>query len=644
MPLGQLLMGTRLYFAPEAAFPLENRIWPTAATEYGNLTPDRAFVTTTGKLIPYVWGRGGEVSYSLATVAVTSIQYARWNRFISMPFASNYSLAFGTNPDEYTIACADSETNLNVNGAVHSACIYVWRPSTSSRVGAYLASFTNNAVYNAPREPTAASTLQTSIRSSYFEGNAGSLSILAGDVLVVEPFSSIQQGMGTAYSHTFAFGGTIAITAENVANTSPAAYIEFRDTLPLTLPPSMMGGVVFGSVTGTYIVPFTFLNVSMVAEPSVTGVLTDGLLAEWRGSASPTITASLTTSIRMVSALQSVAQTIGWLPQVHDLSVALSAETVMTSVLPMTSPNPDLVLLYSGGVQVYAPNLSIGGARGAPYRDQVATLASPISGIDVIFASGFSVSTAQFSFDAPTGFVTMVVAGVITFSKKLENMEVLTLGSNEAGYLILNVFYDSLSISSVSTSLSIASPYGTLFPDPDAATLAAGKTEYRCLYLMNVGSGTATSVSVELSGVDVEAVSMGTEYFVPVTSKLTGDYDLYLPTSTNSAPTKKPSFSYDTTTVVGMVSTSTGSPFIFVPPAGGGQSSDGVSVDLPLTLVDSTDSSGLLASVKFDTKVSWTTIASGKAVTFWVKKVQSANPPLPTYENLRFLITATLGD
>lgn len=641
-------MPQRFYFAPSDAAPLGPGTHPSNATEYvthGSGAATTVFVPDSlgsGSMLPDFWDSSGPVQYTQATLAVTTQQRMRMGRFYTPPLTAGITISTNEASTKVRLdwGYAFLETNLNVNLRAWAPVIYAWRPST----GAVVAVLQNYLGDGAGPEPTVRNELQTSRGWVNFMNNNvnTSATLLAGDIIVVEPYLVFEQAMAAAYSVDFVLGGGTVITADNVVVVTPAAYIEFGTNLPIGNPLSYAYPKIYGTSKTEYIAPFTFLEATLRGLSVISSAMSDGLLLQVHMVSAATITSSLTTQILMTSSLQSIAKTEGWLPQTHS-ELTSFMQSVAYSVLlsGVSSPLPALRFAYSGGPLATNPSQSLGGKIAeVAYRDQLASWGSAIQGIAIAMASGFVPGTYTVTYVSSTKELT-IHTPPYSFSRFLTGEVAMSLGANETGYLLLNIDYGLLATADATTFVSVVDINNTLFPDPDRPTLLAGKTEYRCLYIRNGATGDATNVTLRVSGA-VEGVTLGTEY---VNSFVVGDTtsasSLLRRARSTTAGGRAANVSLVAAAQQGLQGQSGGAPFVFIS-SSLGQASDGVSVDLPLTILDVTDSTGVLAGISFSDTLSWPVVKAGKSVTFWVKKVQPPSPALPTFENLRFALTATI--
>ena len=240
-------------------------------------------------------------SIDCATNASTSAQVSYFTRFVTRTF-SNTSISANT----WNYHFAVEEDNVNANfpcsgsGKSITICVYVWNPTTQTKVGNVLDGSTNTDY----TEPSSSAT-ETAM-SGTFAGAAVN-SIPSGCVLVYEAVFQITQNNATARTITFYYDGN---TEDSTS--SNAAYIETPQTI-------------------------TFQNNAVKA---ITSTVTIGAVAPTRKKAAikavpaQTVTSSTTSLTRLATKKRTIsteAVTISSTPvQIlsHHKNVAPPAETV----------------------------------------------------------------------------------------------------------------------------------------------------------------------------------------------------------------------------------------------------------------------------------------------------------------------------
>lgn len=212
-------MPTKLYFHNAATtvtgtLPTTEQATATAAWTTTGATTLRSMNTTIGS-----------AQASLAGTAVAGDGTARdgwYGYFCSDTLLTAQTVGGGT----IIFNCADSITNGDPNVRPNSLNIYVWRPSTGTKVGTVRDS-TGTSLGGT--EPSATNSEQvthiTGITSS-------AVSAAAGDVIIVEVWTRYTPtGMFQTSTCTLFYDGTTETTTENTVVTSQASYIQFTENL-----------------------------------------------------------------------------------------------------------------------------------------------------------------------------------------------------------------------------------------------------------------------------------------------------------------------------------------------------------------------------------------------------------------------------
>ncbi len=624
-------MPTTLWFAQDTAFPKGTGTYPTLATEYASLAPTIA-VTTEGRMLPYTWRAAFNLTRS--SLNNTAAQRCRFGRFFSAPFATNYTWVNPVNSGgAIKYFFSDYESNLSANHAVQQCCIYVWRPSTGSIVG-FLATVANTTA--GAKEPTAINVAQNTLGE--FFTTAGSLAILAGDILVFEPTGTFTQAAATAYTIRFYAGGTTAITTENTATTTPASRVVFPYDLPLLYPPNTAVGTLDNKFFAGTLPPLLDSNLSGDAQ-IITSALSDGSRLRAQMKAKSSFSGTMNTRVLLSSSVQSIATLTTALQQAHFLNSQITGKSEALGQYDAPAVGDLLTLYYSGVGTSGNPTVSTGGVRGAPYVDQQVVFDAPIPGLQFIQASKIASGPINLTIDAFAQTISWTIHPLLIKTAFYgANVDTLFLGDLSNGFLAFRVT-DRNAIPSLTLTANAVNLENSLFTNPDLATLAAGQTVFRCMYLMNYSTQEVLNPVLTLDHSSIETITIGTEYVsnldlsqyerkldinrrgTDITGR--GDHILVAPilqTSLNVSPL--------------------GNPTMFSS-IGRAQETDGVAVQLPFTLADQIDSTNLLTDVNFGPSISWPRIAAGKGVSFWVRKVQppGVTPPIP--QRLGFRVTGT---
>jgi hypothetical protein len=162
-----------------------------------------------------------QTSVVLTTNASTSAQSGLIGRWISPPLAAGNILVSSATSPIRRISGSHSNSNSNL---LFTQDIYVWRPSSGTRVGElYLQGSANSGV------SSVTSTSETDYSLTLTLGSGFGQAVLDNDVLVLEIWrSSNAQSMATAYSNTVFYDGATEGSASDAAS-----YLLFVQGIPL---------------------------------------------------------------------------------------------------------------------------------------------------------------------------------------------------------------------------------------------------------------------------------------------------------------------------------------------------------------------------------------------------------------------------
>lgn len=210
-------MPTRLYFHA-ASNPLVGT-FPT--TEQSATTANNTAVgANTLRTMNTVLGTA-QTSLASTSTGVTTAQSTFFGFFCSPPLAGAQTVGGGT----MILNAAETESNLAANFWINALNIYVWRPSTGTRVGVIRDAAATSL---GGTEPTAINSIQV----SHVTGITSSpVSALDGDVIICEVWGRYTQGATMTYTVTFYYDGTTVNTTENAVVTSHASFIELTENL-----------------------------------------------------------------------------------------------------------------------------------------------------------------------------------------------------------------------------------------------------------------------------------------------------------------------------------------------------------------------------------------------------------------------------
>lgn len=189
-----------------------------AATPNTRVNVLRAMTSTVGT---------AQVALAQTAPSLASAILTFWGAWASPPLTAAATVGGGS----MVLNFAGLEINATSNWlGTNGLYIYVWRPSTGAVVGT-VKSFTGTASATITEVGTSETVRHaTGITSS-------AVSALAGDIVVVELWSTHTPGMATAYTNTFYYNGTTINTTNLAAATNHASYIEFAETFSVATTP-----------------------------------------------------------------------------------------------------------------------------------------------------------------------------------------------------------------------------------------------------------------------------------------------------------------------------------------------------------------------------------------------------------------------
>jgi hypothetical protein len=201
---------------------------PTA--EQSSLTADQsADAATLNRTMNTTIGTA-QTSIAQSSIATTGVRNYYFCRFVSQPI---FQSSIAANTWTYNFAAKESTTAGNfpvaaTNQPVRVNC-YVWRPSTSTKIGTILDGNTASTVdeVNPPDEGAHHVT---------FSGSAVS-SMQNNDVIILEIWFVITQAAAVSSTDTFYFDGTTANTTDNAVVSNHASFLETPENLALSAGP-----------------------------------------------------------------------------------------------------------------------------------------------------------------------------------------------------------------------------------------------------------------------------------------------------------------------------------------------------------------------------------------------------------------------
>jgi hypothetical protein len=163
----------------------------------------------------------GSVQSTLAgtSLANTTQQYGFMGFFSSPELKGNQTVGGGT----WTINHAQAESSLNMNFFINIVNIYVWRPSTNTKIGTIKDSTTSLGGL----EPSVINTERVNL----FNFTTSQVSALDGDVIICELWSVLTQATVASNTATIYFDGTTENTTQDAVVTSQASYLNITENL-----------------------------------------------------------------------------------------------------------------------------------------------------------------------------------------------------------------------------------------------------------------------------------------------------------------------------------------------------------------------------------------------------------------------------
>ena len=171
-----------------------------------------------------------QTSIAQSSIATTAARNYYYTRFVSQPI---FQSSIAANTWTYNFAAKESSTGADfpvggTNQPVRVNC-YVWRPSTSTKIGTILDGNTASTVdeVNPPNEGAHHVT---------FTGSAVA-STQNDDVIILEVWFIITQPAAVSLTQTFYFDGTTVNTTDNAVVSNHASFLETPENIALSAGP-----------------------------------------------------------------------------------------------------------------------------------------------------------------------------------------------------------------------------------------------------------------------------------------------------------------------------------------------------------------------------------------------------------------------
>lgn len=222
-------MATKLYF--HAA----SRAWPPVGTfPAGHQSTANPIIATGANTLRTmnIFRGIAQSSHAVTANSTTGPQTAFMGFFCSPPLQGNQTVGGGT----MNLFAGEQESNTSMNFWINALNIYVWRPSTNTKVGVIREQVSSSL---GGLEPTSGQ------QSTYISGiTSSAISALDGDVVICEIWSAFTQSMNAPYFGIFYYDGSNETTGENIGLISAASYIELTENITFKAGPRSYGVIV----------------------------------------------------------------------------------------------------------------------------------------------------------------------------------------------------------------------------------------------------------------------------------------------------------------------------------------------------------------------------------------------------------------
>lgn len=161
----------------------------------------------------------GQTSRAGTSLAQVDFQLGLLGMFISLPLLGAQTVGGGT----MVLNTAEAEGDLAANFFANVLTVYVWRPSTGSKVGNLF-----SGIMPSGSEPTAANSEQVTHNAAI---TSSGVAAADGDVIVCEVWGRHGQADAVARTCTFYYDGTTENVTENAVVSNHASYLELAETL-----------------------------------------------------------------------------------------------------------------------------------------------------------------------------------------------------------------------------------------------------------------------------------------------------------------------------------------------------------------------------------------------------------------------------
>lgn len=215
-------MATKLYFCSTNASTLISGTLPsgeqsTASDDFGGTLGlvNRTLLDTVAV---------GNNGFSLSSVASVAAKKYNFGVFCSLPLGIAATVGAGS----ILLGIDSKEANLNANHRLNAVNIYIWRPSTGTKVGT---------IKDHPGAGAGVSTAEPAAidkyYSNYWSFTGTGVAAQIGDIIVVEPWALNTQSSATAYTIAMGYQGTTEPSADgtDMGISPPKAFVQFTENL-----------------------------------------------------------------------------------------------------------------------------------------------------------------------------------------------------------------------------------------------------------------------------------------------------------------------------------------------------------------------------------------------------------------------------
>jgi len=180
----------------------------TPAVSSDATTVNRSMDTTIGT---------AQTSKALTSLAQTAAQVIYFTRFCSAPLNQT---SIAANTWNWVAATSEASTTGNFPAANARNVVYVWRPSSGTKVG--------NIFDGAGNNPGAGTTTERAVVST-FSGSA--LTVQVGDIICCELVFTVSQSTAVARTMTVFYDGTAETNTDGTITSNQASYINTPETI-----------------------------------------------------------------------------------------------------------------------------------------------------------------------------------------------------------------------------------------------------------------------------------------------------------------------------------------------------------------------------------------------------------------------------